>query len=109
MKAGSHARKNSTRTSSASLDLWPGRNHPCAVGGDMSDLEKKMDRKTFLSKSATLVAGGAALASTALSSSRIVGANERISLAHIGIGNRGTELDGIAAKLRTSQDRKSVV
>jgi len=70
----------------------------------MSDLEKKMDRKTFLSKSATLVAGGAALASTALSSSRIAGANERISLAHIGIGNRGTELDGIAAKLRTSHN-----
>jgi len=70
----------------------------------MSDVEKKIDRKTFLSKSAALVAGGAALASTALSASRVVGANDRISLAHIGTGNRGSELDWIAAQLKTKQN-----
>ena len=70
----------------------------------MSDTEKKIDRKTFLSKSAALVAGGAAFASTALSASRVVGANDRISLAHIGTGNRGSELDWIAAQLKTKQN-----
>src|SRR5256885_11405326 len=70
----------------------------------MSNMEKKIDRKTFLSKSAALVAGGAAFASTALSASRVVGANDRISLAHIGTGNRGSELDWIASQLKTSQN-----
>src|SRR5256885_12532167 len=70
----------------------------------MSNMEKKIDRKTFLSKSAALVAGGAAFASTALSASRVVGANDRISLAHIGTGNRGSELDWIAAQLKTKQN-----
>jgi predicted dehydrogenase len=70
----------------------------------MSDSAKKMDRKEFLSKSAALVAGGAAFARTALSSSRIVGANDRISLAHIGTGNRGSELDWIVSQLKTKQN-----
>jgi predicted dehydrogenase len=67
----------------------------------MSDLSEKMDRRSFL-KSATIVAGGAAFASTALSYENIAGANDRISLAHIGIGSRGGELDQIAAQLKTS-------
>jgi predicted dehydrogenase len=67
----------------------------------MSDLSEKMDRRSFL-KSATVVAGGAAFASTALSYQNIAGANDRISLAHIGIGSRGGELDQIAAQLKTS-------
>jgi len=37
---------------------------------------------------------------SALSYSRVLGANDRISLAHIGIGNRGSELAGMAAKLK---------
>jgi predicted dehydrogenase len=63
------------------------------------DTKNAIDRRTFLSKSATLVAGGAALTSTSSSYSRIMGANDRISLGHIGIGNRGSELDEIAAKI----------
>ena len=43
---------------------------------------------------------GAAMATTALSYSRILGANDRISLGHIGIGNRGRELDWIASQLK---------
>jgi predicted dehydrogenase len=70
----------------------------------MSDSAKKIDRKEFLSKSAALVAGGAAFARTALSSSRIAGANDRISLAHIGTGNRGSELDWIISQLKTKQN-----
>src|SRR5438477_13140682 len=45
------------------------------------------------------------MSSSALSYSRIVGANDRISLGHIGVGNRGTELDGIVAFLK---DKKNV-
>ena len=67
----------------------------------MGEVTDKIDRRSFLSKSATIM-GGAALASTALSYKNIVGANDRISLAHIGIGSRGRELDQIAAQLKTS-------
>jgi predicted dehydrogenase len=40
------------------------------------------------------------LGTTALSYSRILGANERISLGHIGIGSRGRGLDSIVSKLK---------
>ena len=49
-----------------------------------------------------LLTGAAALSTSALSYGRILGANDRISLAHIGIGNRGRELASIAADLKTS-------
>jgi predicted dehydrogenase len=67
----------------------------------MTDLAEKINRRSFLSKSVTIM-GGAAVASTALSYTNIAGANDRISLAHIGIGSRGGELDQIAAQLKTS-------
>jgi predicted dehydrogenase len=53
-----------------------------------------VDRRTFLKHSATLAG-----AATALSYSRILGANDRIALAHVGIGNRGHQLVDIAGKL----------
>ena len=68
----------------------------------MSDAKSTMDRKTFLTKSAALLAGGVASASTALSYSKIAGANDRISLCHIGTGNRGEELDLIASQLKST-------
>jgi predicted dehydrogenase len=64
--------------------------------------EDKINRRSFLNRTAGMVTGAAALSGTALSYGRIVGANERISLAHIGIGNRGTELDWIASRLKDS-------
>lgn len=70
----------------------------------MSDPEGMMDRKTFLAKSAALLAGGAAFASTALSYRKIAGANDRISLCHIGNGSRGQDLDWIASQLKTSHN-----
>ena len=70
----------------------------------MSDCEGTIDRKTFLAKSAALLAGGAAFASTALSYGRIVGANDRIALAHIGNGSRGADLDWIASQLKSSHN-----
>ena len=70
----------------------------------MSDPEQTIDRRKFLTKSAALLAGGAAFASTALSYDRILGANDRISLCHIGNGSRGGDLDWIVSQLKTSQN-----
>jgi predicted dehydrogenase len=68
----------------------------------MTDSQETIDRRKFLTKSATLLAGGAAFAKSALSYDRILGANDRISLGHIGIGSRGEELDEIVSELKTS-------
>jgi predicted dehydrogenase len=46
-----------------------------------------------------LCAGGVAIGTSALSYGRIAGANERISIGHIGVGNRGRELAAIVAGL----------
>lgn len=70
----------------------------------MSKSNATMDRKTFLGKSAALVAGGAAFATTALSYGRILGANDRISLAHIGTGRRGDDLAWIVSQLRATHN-----
>src|ERR1700733_13456426 len=61
-----------------------------------------MNRRAFLGKSAAMIAGGVVLPHTALSYRNIVGANDRISLGHIGIGSRGGDLDLIASKLKDS-------
>ena len=64
-----------------------------------------LSRRKFLQSAGGAVAtGSATLNTTALSYSRIVGANDRISLGHIGIGNRGRELDGIVAGLKDSKN-----
>jgi len=60
-----------------------------------------IDRRRFLSQTARLAAGPA-VGTTALSYGRILGANDRISLAHIGVGSRGRELDWIASRLKDS-------
>jgi hypothetical protein len=70
----------------------------------MSDPEQSIDRRKFLTKSAALLAGGAAFASTALSYDRILGANDRISLCHIGNGSRGEDLGLIVSQLKISQN-----
>jgi len=75
----------------------------------MSDTNETIDRREFLSKTGALIAGGAVLPSTALSYERIVGANDRISLAHIGTGSRGSDLDWIVAQLKTSQNAEMTV
>ena len=61
-----------------------------------------MNRRVFLSKSAAVIASAAVLPSAASSYQNIVGANDRISLGHIGIGSRGRDLDLIASKLKSS-------
>src|SRR2546428_11876886 len=63
----------------------------------MDSSDSKINRREFLQRSAVVAAGRAALSSTALSYARIAGANERISLGHIGVGSRGSEIGGIVA------------
>src|SRR5258708_19308012 len=64
----------------------------------------RMDRREFLNKSATVLAAGAAFSSTASSYGRILGANDRISLGHIGFGNRGRNLAEIASMLQKTHN-----
>ncbi len=61
--------------------------------------DKKLDRRSFLNRTAK-IAAGTALGASALSFSRVLGANDRISLGHIGVGSRGGELDWIASQLK---------
>jgi predicted dehydrogenase len=63
-----------------------------------------MHRRAFISKSATLVAGASALGRTALSYGKTLGANDRISLCHVGNGSRGEDLDWIIAQLAKSKN-----
>jgi len=63
-----------------------------------------INRREFLGKGAATIAATAVLPHTASSYMRIVGANDRISLGHVGIGNRGRDLDLIASKLKSSHN-----
>ena len=63
-----------------------------------------INRRDFLGKSAAVLAGTVVLPRTALSYGRIVGANDRISLGHVGNGSRGGDLDQIASKLKSSHN-----
>jgi predicted dehydrogenase len=66
----------------------------------MSQAEKKLTRRTFLNQTASVLAGTAMLRATALSTGRILGANDRILLGHVGIGNRGRGLQYILSHLK---------
>src|SRR5438270_11922538 len=70
----------------------------------MDSSDSKLNRREFLRRGAVMAAGSAALSNTALSYTRIVGANDRISLGHIGIGSRGSELDGIVGLLKDTKN-----
>ena len=72
--------------------------HPLLKGG-VSPAGSEIDRREFLSQSGR-IAAGTAIATTALSYGRILGANDRIALGHVGVGNRGRGLDSIVAKLK---------
>ena len=60
--------------------------------------EKQISRRTFLDRTAAAVAG-AAVPMTALSYDRVSGANNRIMLGHVGVGDRGQGLEWITAQL----------
>ena len=59
-----------------------------------------IDRRTFFNQTAAAIAGAGVLSSPAFSYSRIKGANDRILLGHIGIGDRGSELEWIVSRLK---------
>ena len=69
---------------------------------DGSSVEIKQNegigRRSFLQ------AGVAAIGVSALSYGRILGANDRISLGHAGVGRRGRELAAVVAELRDSHN-----
>src|SRR5215831_11065677 len=67
-----------------------------------------MNRRDFVSKSAAAIAGSVVVPNTALSYARIAGANDRISLGHVGNGSRGGDLDAIASKLKSSHNVEMV-
>src|ERR1700752_1955964 len=67
-----------------------------------------MNRRNFLSQSAAVIAGAAVLPRTASSYENIVGANDRISLGHVGIGDRGDDLGLIVSKLKSSHQVEMV-
>jgi predicted dehydrogenase len=60
----------------------------------------KIDRRSFLNQTAAAIAATGVVSSSAFSYSRIKGANDRILLGHIGVGDRGTELAWIASQLK---------
>src|SRR5262245_46351060 len=68
-------------------------------GPAMADEGRRTGRRAFLGASG-MIAGAAALCSTARSYANILGANDRISLGHIGVGHRGRELAQIAGALK---------
>src|SRR3974390_3894128 len=73
------------------------------MGGNVKGSEKSIGRRSFLSKAA-LAAGGIGLASSAFSYGRILGANDRIAICHIGTGSRGGDLSSIVSQLSKSKN-----
>src|SRR5271163_3240353 len=65
---------------------------------------ESIDRRDWSSDVCSSDLGGTVFATSALSYANILGANDRISLCHIGIGGRGHELDWIAAQLKSSHN-----
>jgi predicted dehydrogenase len=59
-----------------------------------------INRRTFLNQTAAAIGGAGVLSSPAFSYSRIKGANDRILLGHVGIGDRGSELAWIVSQLK---------
>src|SRR5215470_7005761 len=70
-----------------------------------SQISPEIPARDRMSRRDLLIASAAALGSTAISYARVVGANDRISLGQVGLGNRGRELASVVADLK---DRHNV-
>jgi predicted dehydrogenase len=68
----------------------------------MTESSQPINRRSFIGKSAAALASTAALSRSALSYGKIIGANDRIGLGHVGNGSRGGDLDLIASKLKST-------
>ena len=73
----------------------------------MHNSDGKVDRRAFLGATAGVVASSA-FPSTALSYRRILGANDRIALGHIGVGNRGSGLHTMVSHLKDKHNVETV-
>src|SRR5262245_22701606 len=73
---------------------------------DNKSNDTKIGRRSFIQ--AAGVVAGSAIASSALSYDRILGANDRIALGHIGIGNRGSGLHTMISKLKDKYNVETV-
>jgi predicted dehydrogenase len=71
---------------------------PLAEEAPIANSNEEIRRRSFL------IAGAAAIGTSALSYGRIIGANDRISLGHIGVGRRGRELASVVADLKRSHN-----
>lgn len=60
-------------------------------------------RRNFLRHASAAAGLGATIHTSAASYDRISGANERISVGHIGVGNRGSELETMLGRLKDEQ------
>jgi hypothetical protein len=67
--------------------------------------EKQEPLQRISAKCTVVTVGSAALSNSALSYTGTLGANDGVSLGHMGVGSRGTELDGMVARLN---EQKSV-
>src|SRR5499427_7536460 len=70
-----------------------------------SQISPEIPARDRMSRRDLLIASAAALGSTAISYARVVGSNDRISVAQVGIGNRGRELASVVADMK---DRHNV-
>ncbi len=73
----------------------------------MTHAPKEISRRSFIATSAAATAG-ASLSTSALSYGRIIGANDRISICHIGTGSRGGDLALIVSQLSKSQNAEII-
>ncbi len=80
------------------------------VTGDQNDFEDASAEaapkaiQQDISRRSLLVAGATLVGATAVSYARVPGANERVCLAHVGIGNRGRELASVIAGMKSSHN-----
>jgi predicted dehydrogenase len=70
------------------------------------DKDGRIDRRSFLQAAGAVA--GTALATSAFSYDRILGANDRIALGHIGIGNRGSQLHLMASRVKDKYNVETV-
>src|SRR4051794_22416447 len=63
-----------------------------------------MDRRSFLRQAVGVATEAAVLGTTARSYARITGANDRLLLGHVGVGNRGRGLEYILGQIKDSHN-----
>jgi len=88
-----------------SCEKTPGALIICYTGETDGQLRQQNHRRDFCRKAQWWQPEAPQSTARPLSLRRIAGANDRISLGHIGVGNRGSRLDGIVARLK---DQKNV-